>query len=102
MQSNLTQSGNKNYSRATVTDVGFMQMSPNGGLRIALFKRKGRVEEVHAALGCIFVSFYGYGRYLHRSFSKLKSFPVEPAESKPSPPNIQNSWSPVWAGVVVQ
>jgi hypothetical protein len=45
---------------------------------------------------------YGYGRYLHRSFSNLKPFPTEPVASKPSPPNIQNCWSPVCAGVVVQ
>src|SRR2546430_2550945 len=45
---------------------------------------------------------YGYGRYLHRSFSNLKPLPVEPVASKPSPPNIQNICSPDCAGAVVQ
>ena len=45
---------------------------------------------------------YGYGKYLHKSLSSLKPVPFDPVASKPSPPNIQNSCSPVCAGVVVQ
>jgi hypothetical protein len=45
---------------------------------------------------------HGYGKYLHRSLSSLKPEPFDPEASKPSPPNIQNSCSPVCAGVVVQ
>jgi len=45
---------------------------------------------------------HGYGKYLHKSLSSLKPEPFDPDASKPSPPNIQNSCSPVCAGVVVQ
>ena len=52
-------------------------------------KPRAWTEPRHAAF-VVSRWIYGYGRYLHRSFSNLKPFPIEPVASEPSPPSIQN------------